>query len=434
MSDNLDKIGNFSIQDTFETGAGDVQLLNDLLSPETASGNPDDVQPIVNEVDAPKQKVSNNPPKGKDITPPKGPDGKTDEEKQTGESLVADFLSGYDDEEEEDDDDELKKDKSSNVSKSKDDNTGDEDEDEDGDGGNSEGTQFSALANDLFNLGVFTKDSEDEEVSINTPEEFLERFNAEKKKGASELVQNFIGQFGEDYQNAFESIFVKGVDPKEYFNAYNQIVSFSEMDLSQENNQIAVMKQALADQGFEPEDISTEIERLQNYGDLETVAVRHHKVLVKKEDKKLQQLAQEAEQIQQQKTAIKNQYVNNVQNILTEKLKQKEFDGIPINPNLANELQDFLLVDKWKTPAGENLTDFDRAILDLKRPENHEMKVKVGLLMKILEKDPTLSTIQRTGLTKKSNQLFGEVARQVTKSKIVSNSSSTKTKPNSWFL
>ena len=51
--------------------------------------------------------------------------------------------------------------------------------------------------------------------------------------------------------------------------------------------------------------------------------------------------------------------------------------------------------------------------------------------MKILEKDPTLSTIQRTGVTKKSNQLFGEVARQVTRSKTSSNK---KTKPNSWFL
>ena len=63
-----------------------------------------------------------------------------------------------------------------------------------------------------------------------------------------------------------------------------------------------------------------------------------------------------------------------------DKVKEKEFDGIPINSNLANELQDFLLVDKWKTPSGETLTDFDRSILDLKRPENHELKVKVGLL------------------------------------------------------
>ena len=426
MSDNLDKLGNFGIQDTMEMGAGDTQLLNDLFAPETASGNPEDVTPIVKEVDAPQEEVNDGPRKGKDITPPKSVDGKTDEEKQSGESLIADFLSDMEEEPEE----EATVAKNAPVEKEE---TTNEDDSEVEETEEVEGTQFSALANDLFSLGVFTKE-EDEEVSINTPEEFLERFTAEKKKGASEIVQNFIGQFGEDYQQAFESIFVKGVDPKEYFNTYNQIVSFSEMDLSQEKNQIAVMKQALADQGFEPEDISTEIERLQNYGDLDSVATRHHKVLVKKEAKKLQQLDQEAEQVQQQKTAIKNQYVNNVQTILTDKLKEKEFDGIPINPNLANELQDFLLVDKWKTPAGENLTDFDRAILDLKRPENHEMKVKVGLLLKILEKDPTLSTIQRTGVTKKSNQLFGEVARQVTRSKTASSSSSKKTKPNSWFL
>ena len=423
MSDNLDKLGNFGIQDTMEMGAGDTQLLNDLFAPETASGNPEDVTPIVKEVGAPQEEVNDGPRKGKDITPPKSVDGKTDEEKQSGESLIADFLSDMDDDDDDDEPEEVKKSPVATTDEAE--KSEEETEEEDG-------TQFSALANDLFNLGVFTKNSEDEEVSINTPEEFLERFTAEKKKGASELVQNFIGQFGEDYQNAFDAIFVKGADPKEYFGTYNQIVSFSEMDLSNEKNQVAVMKQALTDQGFEPEDINTEIERLQNYGDLDTVAARHHKVLVKKEARKLQELESEAEQVQQQKIAIKNQYVQNVQTIITDKLKEKEFDGIPINPNLANELQDFLLVDKWKTPGGENLTDFDRAILDLKRPENHELKVKVGLLMKILEKDPTLSTIQRTGVTKKSNQLFGEVARQVTKSK--TNIQNKKTKPNSWFL
>ena len=295
---------------------------------------------------------------------------------------------------------------------------------------------FEALANDLFNLGVFNKEGE-EEVSISTPEDFLARFESEKKKGAQELVQQFIGQFGEDYQKAFESIFVKGVDPKQYFGAYNTIVNFSEMDLSKEANQKSVMEQALTDQGFEAEDISKEIERLQNYGDLEAVSTRHHKVLVKKEAKKLQQLEAQSQQEQQQKQAIKQQYVTNVQTILSDKVKEKEFDGIPVNSNLANELQDFLLVDKWKTPSGETLTDFDRSILDLKRPENHELKVKVGLLLKMLEKDPSLSTIQRAGVTKKSNQLFGEVARQVTKAKTVAakkTPSSSNKKPNSWFL
>ena len=248
------------------------------------------------------------------------------------------------------------------------------------------------------------------------------------------MVQNFIGQFGEDYQQAFDAIFVKGVNPKEYFGTYNNVVSFADMDLSQENNQVSVIKQALADQGFEPEDINTEVERLKNYGDLESVATKHHKVLVKKEAQKLAQMEQKAEVELQQKQAVKNQYINNVQQVLQDKLKSKEFDGIPINPKLANELQDFLLVDKYKTASGETLTDFDKTILELKRPENHATKVKVALLLKILEKDPTLSTIQRTGVSKKSNELFGEVARQVTKTKSTTSGGSQPSKQNSWFL
>ena len=417
MADNLD---NFSIQGTMEMGMGNQELLNDLFSPETSTSNPEDVTPIIKDADAPEAPEAPAVKKGKDIIPPKSVDGKTDEEKLEGQSMIADFLSDDDDDDTEDDDVTPK------VTKAKAPVDAAADDDDDA----PEGTQFTALANDLYKLGVFTSD-DDEPETVTTAEEFLEKFNEEKKKGASEMVQNFIGQFGEDYQEAFDAIFVKGVDPKEYFGTYNQIISFAEMDLNDESNQVKIMKQALTDQGFEFDDIDTEIERLQNYGDLESVATKHHKVLVKKEAVKLQQLEQKSEAELQQKAQIRNQYINNVQTILQEKVKTKEFDGIPINPKIASELQDFLLVDKWKTPTGELLSDFDRAILDMKRPENHAMKVKLGLLMKMLEKDPTLSTIQRTGVSKKTDQLFGEVARQVTKAK-TGNSSGAK--PNSWFL
>jgi hypothetical protein len=155
-------------------------------------------------------------------------------------------------------------------------------------------------------------------------------------------------------------------------------------------------------------------------------------VLVKKEAAKLQQLEQQKEMQLQQQAQYKQQYAANISNVLQDKLKAKEFDGIPLNPKLAGELQDFLITDRYKTPTGEMLTEFDRTILDLKRPENHEKKVKVGLLLKILEKDPTLSTIQKTGLTKKSNELFGEVARQAQKSSVKSGKSQVRN--NSWFV
>ena len=413
MAENLEtpQMGNFSIQDTMEMGMGNTELLNDLFAPETSTSSPDDIQEIKNETPAPAPKKAAKAPEPEEAETPK----------EDATKSIQDFLLGGDDDDETEEAPapKSKKQEAAPVA-------------EETDAEEQEVSQFAALSKDLLKLGVFSADDEEEEFNISTPEEFLERFNMEKKKGAIEVVNNFIGQFGEDYQQAFEAIFVKGVDPKEYFGTYNQIQSFAELDLSQENNQVAILKQALTDQGFDPEDVDTEVERLKNYGDLETVAAKHHKVLVKKEAAKLAQMEQKKEAQLQQQAAVKQQYYSNVQTVLQEKLKTKEFDGIPINPKLAGELQDFLLVDKYKTPSGETLTDFDRTILELKRPENHEMKVKIGLLLKILEKDPTLSTIQKTGITKKSNELFGEVARQASKSGVKSSSKSSK--PNSWFL
>ena len=411
MADNqeLSQFGNFSIENTMDMGMGSSELLNDLMSPETASGSPDDVTVIKDEPPAPK-KVAKAPEPSKEEEPAKEDSTKS----------IQDFLLGGDDEDDEEDDAPAKP-TSSKQPKTE---VADEENDE------PETSQFTALSNDLFKLGVFNKDEDEEDVAITSPEEFLERFNLEKKKGAIDIVENFIGQFGEDYKQAFDAIFVKGVDPKEYFGTYNNIQSFAELDLSQEANQVAVLKQALADQGFDAEDVETEVERLKNYGDLESVAGKHHKVLVKKEAAKLAQMEQQREQELQKQQAFKQQYVNNVQSVLQDKLKAKEFDGIPLNPKLANELQDFLLVDKYQTSSGEKLTEFDRQILELKRPENHALKVKMGLLMKILETDPTLSTIQKRGISKKSDDLFSEVARQTSKSGVKSNKSST---PTSWF-
>lgn len=388
----------FSIMETRDLGAGDPELLKGLFS-ESVSTDPDELEPIDgNKPPAEKKPV---PPAKKPATPPvdKGEEGE-DDKNQT--NLISQFMEEGEE--------------------------GEEKEGEEGEGsdeghnkeGEEEGTQesvFTTLARDFLKNGIFTTEEGEEESPISTPEEFIERFNIEKRKGAMEVVNNFIGRFGEDYQSAFEAIFVKGVNPKEYFQIYNNVVSFAELDLTQEANQIIVMRQSLLDQGLESDDVESEIERLKNYGDLETVATKHHKVLVKKEVTKLQQKEQEAEEKQQRDVAIKNQYVRNVQSVLQEKLKTKEFDGIPINPKLAGELQDFLLVDKYKTPTGEVLTDFDRSILELQRPENHEKKVKLALLLKIMEKDPTLSTIQKSRASKTVEGLLGETEKLLGKDK-----------------
>jgi hypothetical protein len=388
---------NFSIQDNADKGMGNQDLLNDLLGEESVTTDPDKLTDIVKEIneEVPPAKAPKAP------LVKKAPLEKEEEEKEPAQNIISSFLSEGEENEPPEEEKEIIENEETPVS------------------------TFTNLSKDLLKLGVFTTEEGQEEPEITTPEAFLERFIEEKKKGANEIVDTFISQFGQDYQDAFQAIYVKGVSPQEYFGTYNKIVNFAELDLTVEGNQEEIVKQALTDQGYDPEDITTEIDRLKNYGDLESVATKHHKVLVKKEALKLQQLEQKAEQEQQTKNALKNQYSQNVTTILQEKLKAKEFDGIPLNPKLVNELHDFLLVDKYRTSTGETLTEFDKTVLELKRPENHAMKVKVALLLKILEKDPTLATIQRSGITKKSDELFTNTARQVVKDPAI--------KASSWF-
>ena len=394
-------LNNFNIDDSFSAGSGNTSLLNDLMSPETASANPSDVTAIIKEVEIVTEE---DKAKKKEIINPNSLSDKSEQE--VAKSTLSDFLSDNSENDDAVENEEDNKDIKNESSKKE--NILEKDK------SNVEVSKFSALSKDLFKLGVFNKEEDEADVDISSPEDFLERFQSEKKKGANEIVENFIGQFGEDYQNAFQAIFVNGADPKQYFSAYNEVVDYSQMDMTIEENQKSVMRQALLNQEYEQEDIETEIERLINYGDLENVSVKHHKILVKRGAAKLQEIQEQADVQLKQKTAQKTQYINNVKSVLSEKLKTKEFDGIPLNLNLANELQDFLLVDKWKTPSGETLTDFDRVILDLKKPENHSQKVKIAMLLKMIEKDPSLSVIQKTGITKQTNQLFSEVARQVT--------------------
>ena len=96
-------------------------------------------------------------------------------------------------------------------------------------------------------------------------------------------------------------------------------------------------------------------------------------------------------------------------------MKTKDFDGIPFNAQLAKEVQEMLTVDKWKTSAGETLTDFDKEILELNRPQNYAMKAKLATLLRILKVDPELNTIKKAGITKQTNTLFSEVTQKAQK-------------------
>jgi hypothetical protein len=389
------------------------QLIDDIFgNGDKVTSSPNDVKPIEsqesNDTDTPPGKKEDNKQKSTD----------TQEDENWVDKIFEEENTEEEEEEENTQDDENSKSVSKkNNQAAKDDQSKNNEKNENVDGA----IDFNALSKDFFDLGIFTREDGEEEGEISTPEKFIERMEYEKKKSAEKILDNFLSKFGQDYVDAFDAIFVKGVNPKEYFQTYNEALDYSTLDLSIEKNQELIVRKALQEEGYDEEDIEQKIEKLKDYHDLEDESRRVQKVVVKKQQQKLEEIKRKKEIELQREAEYKERYNNSVAKILNDKLKEKEFDGIPINPSIAKDVNEFITVDKWQLPDGKKLTDFDAFIINLDKPENFELKVKLATLVKIMEKDPSLNIIKNKAVTKEVNNLFKHTVTQKTNKKPVAN-------------
>jgi len=288
---------------------------------------------------------------------------------------------------------------------------------------NSEDTEstYSTLSKDLLNLGVFTsdEDSEGNEVvpTIESAEDFLKQFQSEIRKQTGSSIQKFLEQFGPEYSEMFDAVFVNGVPPYEYISRQAKIENIQAFDITSEDNQEKIVRQWYLSEGRTPEAIESKIQKLKNYGDLEEEAKEAQGVLATKEQKDLDSLAQQKQQEIQKKQRMKSEYVSNVNRILSEKLTSKDFDGIPVDKRFAEQTRNYLTRDVYQTPDKQLLTEFDKDILDLNKPENNQNKVKIAMILQMLKSDPTLSKLSKRAVSKETNKLFSEVERKFGKAK-----------------
>lgn len=271
--------------------------------------------------------------------------------------------------------------------------------------GNEDDT-YVTLGKDLLRLGVFSKNSDEETeetIDLKTPEEFLERFQLEKKKGAIGILDNFLGQFGEDYRKMFDAVFVNGVKPEDYLNSFAKIEAISSLDLTSETNQERVVRAYYKGLKWDDTKIEAKIAKLKDYNDLEDEAKTYHTVLLDKEKEQVEALEKskqdEVLKNKEKEIAAKKSF----QRILAEKLKTQDFDGLPVTQRDVEETIEYMSEKKYKLASGEQLSEYDKDLLELNRPENHELKVKLGLL---LRKKLDLSTVKKTTISKKSDALF----------------------------
>lgn len=397
FSGGLEDGGNaFGIEDTQVLASKDLNTF--LLS------DPDEIKKIEDEkkleaeakakADAERLKQQKQDEEGEDGKTKKlPPKEKKEDPDELGKKALENALYGEGDDDEEDENDSTKTLKKNEQHPGK---KGGEDGDE----------TFVTLGKDLLRLGVFTKTSEEESednLDIKTPEQFLERFNLEKKKGAISILDNFLNQFGEDYRKMFDAVFVNGVKPQDYLQAFTKIESFSNLDLADESNQERVMRAYYKELKWDDERINNKIQKLKDYGDLEDEAKSYHEVLLNKEKETAAQIEQKKIDEQRQEKERDLATAKSFQRILTEKLKTQEIDGVPLTQKDAEEVLAYLTNKPYKLASGEKLTEFDKDLLELNRPENHELKIKLGLL---LRKKLDLTSVKKTTISKKSDALF----------------------------
>lgn len=269
----------------------------------------------------------------------------------------------------------------------------------------------TAFGKELYQVGILTPDDENEPTPINSTEELIQRLTQEKQKGAVELLENILSNFGPEYKAAFDAIYLNGVHPMEYFQQAEKVTSLEGLDLTVPENQKQVVRTHLRSLGWDDTKIAAKIEKLENYQDLEEEARDLVVPLVAKEKKALEQKVKERQQELSRKASMDQEHQQSVGRIIKEKMKLKEFDGIPFDEKTAKAVGGYMLEKKWQL-GDSQISDFEKEILDLSRPENREVQIKIALFMHLLKVDPTLSRLQRKAVSKEADKIFSFLQRE----------------------
>jgi hypothetical protein len=280
---------------------------------------------------------------------------------------------------------------------------------------------FQIIANQLVEGGLFSLDEDEEEIDIKDGESLFERFKYEKDKQAHSTIYDFLAsKHGEEGIEVFDAIFQRGVPIKEYLNKYVETEDLASLSLDGEENvknQKYIMTLVFQSQGLEPNDVEAEVEKLDSYGDLEATSKRYHKAVVKRKQEEMKHMELQVKE-KEARAAQRTQYHNNAMNqILSQKLKAREFDGIPVTEKVAKDTYLRLTEPAFKMPDGTTGTEFDAYLYNLNHPDNFAEKVKLALLVELMKKDPSFESIKKKGVSEKTDRLFGKLVTQEKKVK-----------------
>lgn len=290
-----------------------------------------------------------------------------------------------------------------------------------------EENSYVELYKDMLNLGIFSQ--KEGEQPATTGQELLARFQEEGQMRATQWLDDFLGRFGDDRKELFQAIYMNGVDPEEYIPVYNQVQKMEGLDLTVEENQKRVYREYYSRLGWDAEKIEKRLQRTIDNGGLEEEVPDLHELLISQDKQAMADMEAEQQNRLAAQQRQDQEYKVGIQKALTEALKNKEIKGIPITEKRAREAFDFLYTPKYKTPNGQLLTEFDKFILESKRPEN----LQTRLLITLLQLDGfDFKNVKKQAISEESKELFNSLATKVTKDKARATKGATKASGSAW--
>ena len=263
-----------------------------------------------------------------------------------------------------------------------------------------ESTTSSAL-NLLKDKGILDFELEEgEELTEELAEEILEdKFD--------EAIEGRIGELFAGLPDVVKQMikFAKdGGDPTAFVQTLAQATSTgltTNMDMSQEANQEAVMKTMLKKDGYDDEDISTQIEFLKDSGKLKAMAEKRFDVWNKNQEKETTALAaaqeykkkQDREELRERKATL-----------IAELQTTAEVDGIKLNSKDKREIPSYIFDKNIELENGSKISSYHKDVWEAM--SNKKASLQLAKLLRERKKDGSfdfskIEKIAETAVTRK---------------------------------
>lgn len=270
-------------------------------------------------------------------------------------------------------------------------------------------SEYNEIAKSLVQIGSIVLGEGEELPNFETSEQLEDFIKESDKARANNIIGDFLSSRGEDAVAAFNAIFVKGVDPKDYFKHEVKLIDYANMSLETEESQLLVVNNYYRTffPDMDDDDIDVVVDKYKSKGELAEKSIAFKNKLMAKELSAQEALVKQAELKEQREVESQVAYQNKVMTVAKQALKDKYLGDIAVTESVANKVISSLSEKKYML-NGKRASSFELFLEELKKPENVEMAMQIELLR---QKDFKLDSVKRKGVTEQAKGAFDTLRR-----------------------